>query len=97
MAGTSRTGSLRTRPPSKYFASVVQLKTLDELDPWRQRLSMALLRSGTDHLATDAFEFCGSRSGKDFDPWPVFGPPVRRSSKRAQWEVRVSGGDAASG
>jgi len=85
-------GGRRLSPDASEFS---QLKTLDEIDPWR--LSMALVRFGTKQLAADAFELGGSRSGKDFDPRPVFGPPVRRSSKRAQWEVRVSGGDAASG
>jgi len=87
-------GGRRLSPDASEFS---QLKTLDEIDPWRQRLSMALVRFGTKQLAADAFELRGGRSGKDFDPRPVFGPPVRRSSKRAQWEVRVSGGDAASG
>jgi hypothetical protein len=87
-------GGRRLSPDASEFS---QLKTLGEFDPWRQRLGMALVRFGTKQLAADAFELRGGRSGKDFDPRPVFGPPVRRPSKRAQWQVQVGGGDPTSG
>jgi hypothetical protein len=48
---------------------------------------MALVRFGTKQLAADAFELRGGRSGKDFDPRLVFGPPVRRPSKRALGQI----------
>ena len=70
-------------------------ETLDEFNSWRQRLPVDLLRSETEQTAADAFELCGIGARKDFDPRPVFGPPMRRPSKRAQGQVGVGGGDPA--
>ena len=70
-------------------------ETLGDLNSWRQRLRMHLPGSGTSQLAADSFELCNIGARKDFNPRPVFGPPMRRPSKRAQGQFGVGGGDPA--
>jgi hypothetical protein len=68
---------------------------VDDIGPGDEQLRMVAF--GMDQLKADTFELGGGRSRKDFDLRPVLEPPVCRSSKRTQREIRVSGGNTTSG